>query len=188
MFLTSSIILLLKGDFKLKIDKKTKIEQLFVLVVIFLGSIITLGLTGCSGSCLACNYGCESDENYTLFGLYTCSPFSWDCNSCKTTSGCINFSGSEIAISNVDVQIDGCMNGCLGENCYNSCYMALGDDCGDFGITFGCADSTYIGYTDVVDTCESTFGCVDGQIGCADNNNVYELIMEIHQILGELED
>lgn len=179
----------------MKIDKKSKSEKLFVLVLLFVGLIVMLGLTGCGGSCFGIGLGCESGENYSLIGLSSCSPFSFDCNdSCRTATGCIEFTGDEAEGANgiSDLALTSCdiaLGGCLDCNLYSALSFGKGADCGDFGLTLGTASTDLVNaggyYTDETITCETTLGCIDGGIGCAGNQNIYETLMDIWHILGE---
>ncbi len=168
----------------MKIDKKSKSEQIFVLSTVFWGAIAVLGLTGCSSSCSSCAIG----EGYTLLGTSSCSPFSCDCDSCHTVTGCLNSEKNEtedeggfnnMIINSIDIKNDGCM----GSNDYSACYIGTGDSCGNFGITCGSAESVYIGYTDIYETNEVTFSCYDGEFNCGESN-MYQALLEIYNLLG----
>lgn len=153
-------------------DKKTKAEKLFVLLMISVACVVLLCFTGCSGSCFGCSVGCENGEGGCASGLSHTSEGCGSEDSCITTCNCVDFeepydddSGKVLLLSCETVE-----DGCGGESgCYSGSYCGGCSSCGSCGIFFGEID----GYN--VD--ETNLGCIDGCMACGDTDSAWAYLL-----------
>ena len=128
-----------------KIDKKSKPEQLFVLMLLTVACLGILALTGCGGnqSCETVQCGSIKDESYQISGLSVpgcggCLDSGKGCDSCLWAQSCkeVSFKYIEAGVtkmngSGCDIQYYG--SGCLGcgydqKSCYSGCIKVTDDD------------------------------------------------------------
>ena len=162
-----------------KIDKKTKSEKLFVLLMVSVMCVVMLCLAGCNSSCLGCNVGCENNEGGCASGIgYTSEGCATD-DSCISTCDCVDFekpynddSGDVLLMSCETVE-----DGCGGESgCYNGTFCGGCGACGTCGIFYGEID----GY----DVDETTIGCINGCSACGDSDGMWSSLLEkIYDVL-----
>ena len=157
----------------MKFNKKSKAEKVFIIAIcMFSLCLVMLCLTSCSGSCLGCSFGCESDEQYNLSGISYVAEGCCSSSSCKTAMGSIDTDAEDSMIS--DAFVISCTNsssGCCNTSyCSNGVFVGKDVDCGDCGIS--CASST--------DGNENIIGCVDGCFYCENTEGqmswLYELV------------
>lgn len=163
----------------MKINEKSKVEKVFIIVIsMFALGLMMICLSSCGGSCLGCNYGCESEENYNLGGMSYVSDGCCSSSSCKTSCGSIDTNEENANVS--DMTIATCTNasgGCGGSSsCYTGCFLGKDVDCGDCGITCGSMDGD--------DVSENTIGCIDGCISCGGDGEMGILYEIIYYLLG----
>lgn len=171
-----------------KINKRSKVEQLFILMLMFVFIIGVFCVTGCGGkSCETPSCGSEDFGDGTAYGCSIpglggilssgsgCDSACWP-QSCKIVS----FSGSEndentneedvTKIAACDVRYYG--NGCLGcgqqeKSCYSG-YIKLKDSQTDLnGFFYGSTDNE-----------EKIMGCYNGCGGCIGSGGMGKYLIE----------
>lgn len=171
----------------MKFNKKSKLEKLFIMAISMVAvCFVMLCVTGCSGSCMGCNFSCENEDGaYNLGGISYVSEGCCMSSSCKTATGELIFdeddnNGDSDEKAMQDVMYSSCTlskDGCFGGNShYIGCFIGKGVDCGNWSATCGTSDD---------EITENTIKCVDGCISCEESSGskgfLYELI---YQLLG----
>lgn len=157
-------------------EKKSKREQLLILLAIAALGIALLCLTGCGGSCFGCSIGCEKEDFGCLSG---CSYISDGCgseDSCYYTFNCINEDlDDEDSDKILLISCDSVSDGCWGESgCYDGIFCG---GCGTCGV--------FCGEIDDYDIDESAYGCLDGCLTCGDTNANWKwFLKDIYDFLG----
>ena len=149
----------------------TKYEKLLNWITYFLViSVMLTFLTGCSGSCIECNFGHESDEGYNLVGVSLSTNDSCSSTSCKSASGCSdsfgNYEDSDTLFLSCTQSSESCLKS---SNCYSGGFVSK-----DIGFGLSCGN----------ENCENTFGCVEGCVGCAGDMDASSFFEFIYDLLG----
>lgn len=161
-------------------DKKSKGEKLFVLLLIIVAAFAVVCLTGCSSSCFGCTVGCDEDEMGCVNGIGYKSDGCGSEDSCNATFNCIDFeapfdddSGKVLLLSCATNE-----DGCGGESgCYNGTYCGGCSACGTCGFFCGSSEDH--------DVEESEIGCINGCFTCGDSEGFWAYILEnIYDLVG----
>lgn len=142
--------------------KRTKAEEvlLFAFSILVL-CLALLVLSGCSGQCSGCRFGCESEEgSYNVAGVSYVSEGCCSSYSCKLAIGELygdsNDEIKETYYTSCTQNNRGC---CSSETNYGGCFIGKGIDCGKFSVTCGSNESeNNLKFTDGCVSCEETFG------------------------------
>lgn len=161
-------------------DKKTKGEKLFILLLIVTIGLALICLTGCSSSCFGCTVGCDEDDIGCVNGIGYESDGCGSEDSCNATWNCIDFvepyddgDGKVLLLSCATNE-----DSCSGESgCYNGTFCGGCGACGTCGF--------FCGSSEDYDVDESEFGCMHGCFTCGDTDGFWGYILEnIYDLVG----
>ena len=160
-----------------KIDKRTKREQFFVLMLLCIGAFTFFCISGCSGQ--SCEkVSCEREKldggeikGCSIPGCGGCFTSGKGCNSCLWPQSCKWISGKAVdeeSETKGSVKISGCDiryfgDGCLGcgqeeKSCYAGCMNSQSDGAEVNGFVYGSTDKG-----------EYTIGEDNGESGCVNS-------------------
>lgn len=162
-----------------KLDSKTKGEQLFILLLMFIIFMSGFCVAGCGGhSCEAPQYGSEESDGFTAAGCSIpgcggcispgkgCNSACWP-QSCKVSKGKYSGEGAEDkgCVTSFDMRYYG--DGCLGcGQSQKSCYVGVvnwdTEDVEAKGVFYGSSDET-----------EHMTGCYNGGGGCMETADIF---------------
>lgn len=160
-------------------DKKSRIEQIFIMIMICGLCFIGLCIMGCGGSCLGCDWGCEQESGeYCISGT---SCMSSDCISDDSCAHVCGFVDTEVEdMETDDVYIVSCetqSDGCDGRSgCYNGVFCG---SCGGFGDCGGFGNcGLFCGEIDGWSALDTTCGVVGGCPTCEKSSGDWHYILE----------
>lgn len=162
-----------------KLDSRTKGEQLFILLLMYVIFISGVCIAGCGGqSCESLKYGSEEGDGFkaagcSIPGFGGCLSFEKGCNSacwpqsCKISNGTYSGEGTNDkgCVTSLDMRYYG--DGCFGcGQSQKSCYVGLVnwniENMEAKGIFYGSSDKT-----------EHVAGCYNGCIGCMETADIF---------------
>lgn len=159
------------------LNSKSKIEQLFIMMIICVGFIGVLCIGGCGGkSCEGIDCGCDTGDNYAVAGISIpgcggCLSSGKGCNSCLWAQSCKTVGGCfEDDTVDSDVKFLGCDTRYYGDGCLGcaqnekSWYVGFISDKEAEEKYTGC----FYGSTDKE---EKTFACGNGCVSCSNTYN-----------------
>lgn len=165
-----------------KLNKRGKLEQMFVLMLMFVSMIGVVCLVGCGGGqscerpkCGSEDYGNATARGCSIPGCGGCLTSGKGCNTACWPQSCkvVSVLGSEkndsdlgIVACDVNYYGGGCM-GCIGcgqyeKNCYSGCIYSDGEDQNIKAFFYGTND----------DDDEKAIGCVNGCGGCVASDGI----------------
>lgn len=174
-----------KTERKIIMNRKSKAEHIFLILILCCICLSALCLAGCGGSCLgcSCSFDNEREESVGRATGITCMANSCLMDrACIATGGCLNIGAMEedvTAQTGVDsmrfISCETVKNGaCSGSSCYRSCYYGSCEN-------FGCVRGSY--EEGKADDC--AVGCTDGVLGCVDTDGDWHSMLEaIYSWLG----
>ena len=173
-------------------NKKTKGEHLFIIILLCVISFSALCLAGCGGSCFGCSISCDKEEAEDAGCASGVSSLSDGCvtdDACIAVGACLDFEDENDTDAGIDnsfiesesvivLSCESARSGCCGNSsCYNGVYMGSCMDCENYGCFFGDMEDGKI------DDC--SVGCFNGVAGCNDTDgDWHDLLEALYKWLG----